>query len=331
MGTFAIIRRHIVPNLLGLVAVYVTLTIPQVILMESFLSFLGLGVQEPMTSWGALVKDGSDEMPEFALAAALSGGLSRRHAVLLQLPRRRHARRARPEGPVAGLAMNLLEVRNLDVRFSTPDGEVHAVKKLNFDLGAGETLGVVGESGSGKSQTVLSLMGLLADNGRATGTAFFDGHDLLTLSPEALRRIRGRRISMIFQDPMTSLNPYLTIAEQMMQVVRVHDRTTRKVARARCLEMLHAVKIPDAPARLDCYPHELSGGMRQRAMIAASLLLDPPDSRRRRTHHGPGRDRAGADSGTHAGSQPPARDRDRAHHPRPWRHRRVVRTRAGDA
>ena len=171
--------------------------------------------------------------------------------------------------------MSLLEVRNLDVRFDTPDGEVHAVRNLSFELDRGETLGVVGESGSGKSQTVLSLIGLLADNGRASGTALFDGQDLFNLSPAALRSIRGRRISMIFQDPMTSLNPYLTVSEQMVQVVREHDRTTRNAARARCLEMLEAVKIPDAEARLDCYPHELSGGMRQRVMIAASLLLDP--------------------------------------------------------
>ena len=171
--------------------------------------------------------------------------------------------------------MSLLEVRNLDVRFDTPDGEVHAVRNLSFELDRGETLGVVGESGSGKSQTVLSLIGLLADNGHASGTALFDGRDLFNLSPAALRSIRGRRVSMIFQDPMTSLNPYLTVAEQMVQVVREHDRMTRNAARERCLEMLEAVKIPDAAARLDCYPHELSGGMRQRVMIAASLLLDP--------------------------------------------------------
>ena len=171
--------------------------------------------------------------------------------------------------------MSLLEVRNLDVRFETPDGEVHAVRNLGFDLDRGETLGVVGESGSGKSQTVLSLIGLLADNGRATGTAIFDGKDLLALSAGELRHIRGRRISMIFQDPMTSLNPYLTIAQQMTEVVREHDGASRKAAREQCLELLDAVKIPDAESRLDCYPHELSGGMRQRVMIAASLLLNP--------------------------------------------------------
>jgi oligopeptide/dipeptide ABC transporter ATP-binding protein len=171
--------------------------------------------------------------------------------------------------------MSLLEVRNLDVRFATPDGEVHAVKSMSFELARGETLGIVGESGSGKSQSVLSLLGLLAGNGTAGGRALFDGRDLLALPEAELRRIRGRRISMIFQDPMTSLNPYLRIADQMMQVVREHENVSRRAARARCLEMLTAVRIPEPEQRLDAYPHELSGGMRQRVMIAASLLLNP--------------------------------------------------------
>jgi peptide/nickel transport system ATP-binding protein len=171
--------------------------------------------------------------------------------------------------------MPLLTVDKLNVRFATPDGTVHAVKDLSFTLEPKETLGIVGESGSGKSQSVLSLIGLLADNGTASGTAHYDGRDLLALSEGALRRVRGRRISMIFQDPMTSLNPYLRISDQMMQVVRVHERIGRRAARDRCLRMLEAVKIPDAAARLDRYPHEMSGGMRQRVMIAASLLLNP--------------------------------------------------------
>ncbi len=171
--------------------------------------------------------------------------------------------------------MSLLEVRNLDVRFSTPDGEVHAVKDLSFELEEGETLGMVGESGSGKTQSVLSLLGLLADNGRSSGSATFEHRDLLQLSEPEFRTVRGRRISMIFQDPMTSLNPYLTIADQMTQVVREHNKATKADARRRCLEMLEAVKIPEPEARFDRYPHELSGGMRQRVMIATSLLLDP--------------------------------------------------------
>jgi peptide/nickel transport system ATP-binding protein len=171
--------------------------------------------------------------------------------------------------------MSLLDVRDLDVRFATPDGEVHAVRDLSFTLDKGETLGIVGESGSGKSQSVLSLLGLLAENGTVGGSASFEGRDLLRLPEAELRAIRGRRISMIFQDPMTSLNPYLTIADQMTQVVREHERSSQKAARARCLDMLEAVKIPEAAARLDRYPHELSGGMRQRVMIASSLLLNP--------------------------------------------------------
>ena len=171
--------------------------------------------------------------------------------------------------------MALLAVEGLNVRFATPDGEVHAVKDLAFTLDEGETLGIVGESGSGKSQTVHALLGLLAANGRATGTALFGGRDLLRLSERELRRVRGRQISMIFQDPMTSLNPYLTIESQLTQVLRAHERVSKKAARARCIEMLDAVAIPEAAARFRRYPHELSGGMRQRVMIAASLLLGP--------------------------------------------------------
>jgi oligopeptide/dipeptide ABC transporter ATP-binding protein len=169
----------------------------------------------------------------------------------------------------------LLEVADLNVRFATPDGEVHAVKDLSFSIESEETLGIVGESGSGKSQSVMSLMGLLAGNGKATGRADFQGQDLLALPEAQLRAVRGKRISMIFQDPMTSLNPYLTIGAQMAHVIRAHESLSRKAARARCLQLLDAVKIPEGAARLDRYPHELSGGMRQRVMIAASLLLSP--------------------------------------------------------
>jgi oligopeptide/dipeptide ABC transporter ATP-binding protein len=171
--------------------------------------------------------------------------------------------------------MALLEVENLNVRFATPDGEVHAVKDLSFTLEQGETLGIVGESGSGKSQTFMSIIGLLAANGRASGAARFGGRDLLAMRPRELRTIRGRKIAMIFQDPMTSLNPYLTIEKQMVAAMRAHERVSVKAARARCVEMLSAVAIPEPALRLKRYPHELSGGMRQRVMIATSLLLEP--------------------------------------------------------
>jgi oligopeptide/dipeptide ABC transporter ATP-binding protein len=171
--------------------------------------------------------------------------------------------------------MALLEVDKLNVRFETPDGEVHAVKELSFSLAQGETLGLVGESGSGKSQTFMSIIGLLAANGRATGTAQLAGRDLLAMPPNELRTIRGRKIAMIFQDPMTSLNPYLTIEAQMVAAIRAHQRVSRAAARARCIEMLAAVAIPEPALRLKRYPHELSGGMRQRVMIATSLLLEP--------------------------------------------------------
>jgi peptide/nickel transport system ATP-binding protein len=169
----------------------------------------------------------------------------------------------------------ILQVADLDVRFTTPDGPVHAVRKLNFDIRAGETLGIVGESGSGKSQTVLAVMNLLAQNGSATGSTIFDGHEILNLPAARMNKIRGARIAMIFQDPMTSLNPYLTIGRQMSEVLCMHRGSSRKSALAKCAAMLNAVHITDAERRLGMYPHELSGGMRQRVMIGSALLCRP--------------------------------------------------------
>jgi oligopeptide transport system ATP-binding protein len=171
--------------------------------------------------------------------------------------------------------MNLLEVKNLNVRFNTGDGVVHAVNGINFSLASGQTLGIVGESGSGKSQSVLAMMGLLARNGSTTGQVLYQGQDVLTMPAAKLNTIRGDRMAMIFQDPMTSLNPYLTIERQMTEVLELHKGLDRKAARARSLRMLDAVKIPDAVQRIGTYPHEFSGGMRQRVMIAMALLCEP--------------------------------------------------------
>jgi oligopeptide transport system ATP-binding protein len=171
--------------------------------------------------------------------------------------------------------MHLLEVKDLNVRFSTGDAEVHAVNGINFSLASGQTLGIVGESGSGKSQSVLAMMGLLARNGSATGQVLYQGQDVLTMPPDKLNTIRGDRMAMIFQDPMTSLNPYLTIERQMTEVLELHKGLDRRSARARSLRMLDAVKIPDAAQRISTYPHEFSGGMRQRVMIAMALLCEP--------------------------------------------------------
>ena len=170
---------------------------------------------------------------------------------------------------------DILQIHNLSVRFATDDGEVEAVNGVNFSLAKGQTLGIVGESGSGKSQTVLSIMGLLAGNGRASGKVVFQGRDLLSLSPRQLNEIRGVSIGMIFQDPMTSLNPFMRISDQLTESLILHKGMSKKDALARAIEVLDAVRIPDARNRVRYYPHEFSGGMRQRVMIAMALLCRP--------------------------------------------------------
>ncbi len=173
------------------------------------------------------------------------------------------------------MAEALLDIHGLDVRFATPDGEVHAVKGVDLAIAKGETVAVVGESGSGKSQIMMAVMGLLASNGRATGSVRYAGDELLGLGPDALNRYRGSRLSMIFQEPMTSLDPLQTIATQIGDPLVFHKRIARSAARTRALELLELVGIPRAAERLDAYPHELSGGQRQRAMIAMALANAP--------------------------------------------------------
>lgn len=176
----------------------------------------------------------------------------------------------------------LLDVQNLEIDFATPDGTVQAVRDLSFKLERGESLALVGESGSGKSQTALSLLGLLADNARVSGSArLHDRQDsessieLIGARPRILRRVRGRRIAMIFQDPMTALNPHLRIATQLIELLKTHRRLSRKQALHAAIELLEVVRIPAAARRIHYFPHQFSGGMRQRVMIAMALSCQP--------------------------------------------------------
>ncbi|MFC3169687.1 dipeptide ABC transporter ATP-binding protein [Paracoccus fontiphilus] len=171
--------------------------------------------------------------------------------------------------------MALLDIRNLSVRFKTAVGTVQAVDDLDLTLEAGETLGIVGESGSGKSQLAFAVMGLLARNGHASGSVRLDGQEILNAPPKVLNRVRAERIAMIFQDPMTSLNPYMRVSRQMAEVLVMHKGMSWREAHAKSLRMLDAVQIPDAKTRINHYPHEFSGGMRQRVMIAMALLCGP--------------------------------------------------------
>ena len=171
----------------------------------------------------------------------------------------------------------LLDVQNLSVTFDPGDASPPAVRGVSFSVDPGETVGVVGESGSGKSVTAFSILRLLPPQGRVVGgRVVFEGRDLLQLSEAEMRGVRGARIGLIFQEPMTALDPVMRIGDQISEALTVHDRLSRSDARTRAVELLEAVRIPDAARRARDYPHQLSGGMRQRAMIAVALACHPP-------------------------------------------------------
>lgn len=174
------------------------------------------------------------------------------------------------------MSNNLLEVKNLHVTFKTRRGLVRAVNDLSFELKKGQTLGIVGESGSGKSVSMNAVMGLLRDsNVSISGEVFFNGEDLLMKSDESMRSIRGKEIAMVFQDPMTALTPVYTVGWHIVEQIRLHTELSKEDARKRAIEILDEVGIPDPARRVDQFPHEFSGGMRQRAIIAMALALNP--------------------------------------------------------
>jgi oligopeptide/dipeptide ABC transporter ATP-binding protein len=174
------------------------------------------------------------------------------------------------------MAERLLEVEDLKVQFATEDGIVKAVDGVSFELDRGRVLGIVGESGSGKSVTAMTLLGLTRDkNTRFEGEVRYKGRNVLRMSEDELQEVRGNEMSMIFQDPMTSLNPVYTVGAQICEAIQIHERAEKRAARRRAIELLKQVGIPNADSRVDNYPHEFSGGMRQRAMIAMALACNP--------------------------------------------------------
>ena len=304
-STPRLLWSRVLPNVRAPLLVAASLSFGGALIAEAGLSFLGLGVQFPDASWGNMLRRSYEQslfshpwqllVPGAAIAMTvlayntLGDGL--RDALGAAEPRRRSRREKRgitsvvratpaPSVPTSG-STALISVEGLCVEFDTDHGPVRVVDDVTFDIQPGEVMGLVGESGSGKTVTSLAIMRLLSSPpGRITGgAAWFEGRDLLALSFEEMRQIRGAGISMVFQDPLTSLNPAYTVGNQLAEAVRLHQpldgALSRDAARRRGVELLELVAIPDPEQRVHEYPHQLSGGMRQRVMLAMALACSP--------------------------------------------------------
>ena len=293
-GPARVVSRTLLPNIASPLLVQFSLTLAAAIVVESGLSFLGLGVVPPTPSWGLMIRGGRTTMeqaPLLLLWPCLALTLTILCFNLLCDALRDHLDpkgAGRPGGLAGRLLPGLLpppaaesrrpglSVEGLTVEIATPRGLIRPVDDVGFAVAPGETVAIVGESGSGKSVTATALMGLLPPAaGVVAGRAFLDGDDLLRLDPEALRRLRGARIAMIPQDPMSSLNPSHRVGDQVIEAIRAHRPIGRAEARAEALALFRRVGIADPERRLDAWPHEFSGGMRQRAMIAMAVANKP--------------------------------------------------------
>jgi peptide/nickel transport system permease protein len=303
-----IVIVRILPNVMTGLVVGVAIALGSALLAESGLAFLGLGPPPPSASWGSMLREGYDTVlfnHPWALVPAgltialtvlafntigdslrdtLSGATTkarRQRGVKRQRGITAVARGAQPIPTGADVQRNgppaLLEVRDLSVEFDTDAGRVRVVDGVSFDVAAGKIVGLVGESGSGKTVSSLAVLRLLPSPPAhiVGGSIRFSGHDLLDMDFDELRRIRGRDIAMVFQDPLASLDPSFTIGYQLAEAIRLHERVSRTAARDRAARLLESVHIPDPVQRLSAYPHQLSGGMRQRVMIAMALSCYP--------------------------------------------------------
>jgi peptide/nickel transport system permease protein len=292
-----IITRHVLPRIRGPVLVQATLFAGFAVLIQAGLGFLGFGPPPPDASLGQMVRDGSDNIsfqPWLLIPTGLAIALTvvclgligdairdineeRWAGTPIRRPgRSRAARSTRDLAAGDAEAAALLSARDISVAFPAQQGEQRVVERVSFDLHAGETLGIVGESGCGKTMTALSVIGLLPPGGAvAGGSCFFDGVDLFSLSRGQMRKVRGSGIAMISQEPMAALDPSFTVQSTLSEVIRLHDRSGRAATKARVLELLELVGLPDPKRVAKQYPHQLSGGMAQRVAIAVALAGRP--------------------------------------------------------
>jgi len=302
-----IVTFRVLPNVLTGLMVQIALALGGALLAESALAFLGLGPAPPAASWGSMLREAYDEslfthpwsLVPAGLAIALTvlafntigdGLRDTLGGAVAATRRQRHVRRQRglttvnrqtpriwPEGADTTTAPALLSVRDLCIEFDTEAGPARVVDDVSFDIGVGRIVGLVGESGCGKTVSSLAILRLLASPPAqiVRGTIRFDGRDLLEADFHELREVRGRDIAMVFQDPLASLDPAFTVGYQLTEAIRLHEKVSRAAARARAADLLRSVHIPEPTKRLSAYPHQLSGGMRQRVMIAMALSCHP--------------------------------------------------------